>query len=446
MDILRAFVLLVSLSLLSIAHGEPLKIGVAQVDVTPDYPIRLNGFAKRKTESDGVLGRIWVKALAFADEKEGPAILIATDGLGVPASLVDEVARRLAQPLNLKRERLTITATHTHSAPMLRGVANAIFGHDLSAEEWEHSDRYTEEFTNALEAVALAAVKDARPARLEFATGKVGFAINRRTKGGPTDHDLPLLIVRDVSDGKPRAVWFSYACHCVVLAESKIHGDWAGSAMEMIQADFPGAIALASVGCGADQNPNSRDSLEIANQHGRAVADEVKRLVGARTGDRAEDGGSKAITAQPSTRRVETNLDYEQRSRAEWLEMLKKGGQRSYYARLNLKRIDHGETLPGSLNYSVQTWAFGDQLALIFLPGEVVVDFGLRLKRELRNVIPIAYANDAPGYIPSERVLKEGGYEGGGAMMYYDRPNRFAPGLEEKIIEAARAQLRSFAR
>ncbi len=444
MNILRAFVLLVSLTLLSIGRGETMQIGVAQVDVTPDYPIRLNGFAKRKTESDGVLGRIWVKALAFADEKEGPAILITTDGLGVPASIVDEVARRLAQPLNLKRERLTITATHTHSAPMLRGVANAIFGHDLSPEEWEHINRYTEEFTNALEAVALAAVKDVRPATVELAIGKAGFAMNRRTKGGPVDHDLPVLVIRDVNDNKPRAVWFSYACHCVVLAESKIHGDWAGAAMEMIQADFPGTIVLASIGCGADQNPSSRDSVEIANQHGRLIADEVKRLITG--GEGAENGGSKAITVEPSIRRVETNLEYEQRSRAEWLEMLKKGGQLAYYARLNLTRIDHGETLPIHLSYSVQTWTFGDQLALVFLPGEVVVDFGLRLKRELRDVIPIAYANDAPGYIPSERVLKEGGYEGGGAMMYYDRPNRFAPGLEEKIIEAARAQLRSFAR
>jgi len=43
-----------------------------------------------------------------------------------------------------------------------------------------------------------------------------------------------------------------------------------------------------------------------------------------------------------------------------------------------------------------------------------------------------------PCYIPSERVLKEGGYEGGGAMIFYDRPTRFAPGVEERIITAVR--------
>jgi putative membrane-bound dehydrogenase-like protein len=120
---------------------------------------------------------------------------------------------------------------------------------------------------------------------------------------------------------------------------------------------------------------------------------------------------------------------------------MKKGGQLAYYARLNLMRIDHGEQLPTQLPYSIQTWRFGDELAAIFLPGEVVVDYSLRLKRELKKVITIGYANDAPAYIPSERVLAEGGYEGGGAMIYYDRPNRFAPGLEQKIIDAVHAQL-----
>ena len=45
-----------------------------------------------------------------------------------------------------------------------------------------------------------------------------------------------------------------------------------------------------------------------------------------------------------------------------------------------------------------------------------------------------AYSNDDPCYIPSERILQEGGYEGGGAMVYYDRPTKFAPGLENKIV------------
>src|SRR5437868_1540149 len=79
---------------------------------------------------------------------------------------------------------------------------------------------------------------------------------------------------------------------------------------------------------------------------------------------------------------------------------------------------------------------------MVFMPGEAVVDYSLRLKRELDHsrLRVSGYSSDAWGYIPSERVLREGGDEGGGAMIYYDMPNRFAPGLEQKLIDAVRAQ------
>jgi hypothetical protein len=75
---------------------------------------------------------------------------------------------------------------------------------------------------------------------------------------------------------------------------------------------------------------------------------------------------------------------------------------------------------------------------MVFLPGEVVVDYSLRLKREFdRSRIWVnGYSNDVPCYIPSRRVLEEGGYEGGGAMVYYDRPTKFAPDVEERIVGA----------
>src|SRR5260370_6512423 len=75
---------------------------------------------------------------------------------------------------------------------------------------------------------------------------------------------------------------------------------------------------------------------------------------------------------------------------------------------------------------------------MVFLAGEVVVDYALRLYRELdaSRLWVFAYTNDLPCYIPSERILREGGYEGGGAMVYYARPTRLKPGVEQIIIDA----------
>src|SRR3954453_22456383 len=133
------------------ASAAELSAGVAKVDITPDYPVRLSGFGFRRAESEGVTQRIWAKARALSDEGGEPAVLLTVDNLGVPASLVEEVARRLEKKAGLKRERLAVTATHTHTAPMLKGVAPTLFGQPIPKDHQAHIDRYTAEFTDALE-------------------------------------------------------------------------------------------------------------------------------------------------------------------------------------------------------------------------------------------------------------------------------------------------------
>jgi putative membrane-bound dehydrogenase-like protein len=432
----RLFHLMAMLST-GVVAAQDYSIGVASIDITPEYPVRLSGFGFRREPSDGVMHQIWAKALVIADAERGPAVLITTDNLGVPSEITRTVAEQLAPKIGLRRERLTITATHTHTAPMLRGVAPTLFGMDIPDEHQAAIDRYTREFTDKLVEVAIAAANDLKPARIEWGIGNLGFARNRRTPGGPVDHDLPALVVRS-PEGNVRAVWFSYACHCVTMSNNKLGGDWAGFAQTEIERDNPGAIALASIGCGADANPSGRaegDKSEPAEQQGRQLADEVRRVLST---------PMKRITAKPVTQLEEIDLPFETpRTRAEWEERAKRTDAIGHHARVNLRRLDRGEALQAQIRYPIQTWQFGDQLALAFLPGEVVVDYAHRLKTELDRdrLCVVAYTNDAPCYIPSERVLREGGYEGEGAMVYYDRPNRLAPGLEQKIVDAVKAQV-----
>ena len=418
------------------APSDPIPVGVARVDITPDYPVRLSGFGNRRTESEGVTQRIWAKALVIPDPAEGPAVLITTDNLCVPDEITKEIARRLGPKIGLNAQRLTITAAHTHTAPMLKDVCPTLFGVPIPVGHQVGIDRYTAEFVDKLEQVALAAVQDIRPSRLSWGKGAVTFAANRRTQGGPVDHELPVLAIHD-ADGQLRAVYFSYACHCVTLSNNKISGDWAGFAQQSVEDQFPGAIALASVGCGADSNPSSGvtgDNVVVCAQQGQQIADEVRRLI---------KGRMTPLHTAPAIRysRVELDLDAP-RSRAEWETRAERRDAIGFHARVNLARLDRGESLPTKLNYPIQTWVFGDTLAIVFLPGETVVDYSLRLKREFdgARLWVNGYSNDGRCYIPSERVLKEGGYEGGDAMIYYDVPQRFAPGLEERIVNVVRDQ------
>lgn len=429
---------LLLLPLVAFAEATPAsttrQVGAAAVDITPDYPVRLSGYGGRRNESQGVAQRIFAKALAIGSDDEGPAVLVTVDNVGVPAAMREEVLRRLATKTKVRDERLAIASSHTHCAPMLAGVLPNLFGMDIPAEHLPAIERYTRELTDKIEQVALAALAKREPAQLAWGVGRVSFAANRRGFPiKPVDHDLPVLRVVGM-DGKVRTILASYACHCTTIGIESIHGDWAGCAQEALQREFPGAIALTAIGCGADQNPNPRRTMELVVQYGEALAAEAKRLVNDKL---------TPVNGPLDCRSKRIELAYDALpTREEWETLAaSKATPIAYHAKKNLARLDRGETIPTHLPYLVQTWSFGNDLAMVFLPGEVTVDYALRLKHEFdRSRLWVnGYSNDVPCYIPSRRVLEEGGYEGAGAMVYYDRPTKFAPDVEERIVGAVHA-------
>ena len=417
----------------------PRDVGAARVDITPTFPVRLSGYGGRRTVHEAVEQKIFAKALVIGSDADGPALLLTVDNCGVPVTVRAEVLRRLAAKTKVTDERFAICSSHTHSAPALTGLLANIFSMDISAEDQAGIDRYTRELIDYLERVSLAALAARQPAHLAWTVGKVGFAMNRRlpTRAGfqntpypqgPTDHDLSVLRAT-AADGRVLALFTSYACHCTTVGFNRVHGDWAGCAQEFLEAELPGTVVLTALGCGGDQNPYPRGTYELARQHGRELTAEVRRLL---------TGNFTPLPSAPECRTAHLELPFAPLpTRAEWeVKAHEKSASVAYHAKKNLARLDRGEVLPTSLAYMVQTWAFGPDLVMVFLPGEVTVDYSLRLKRELdrARVWVNAYANDVPCYIPSRRVLAEGGYEAAGAMLYYDRPTHFAPPVEDTII------------
>jgi len=110
-----------------------------------------------------------------------------------------------------------------------------------------------------------------------------------------------------------------------------------------------------------------------------------------------------------------------------------------------LKQLEDKGSIKGTYPYPVQAWQLGPDLTWLMLGGEVVVDYSLRLKKELGpgKVWVMAYANDVMAYIPSLRILKEGGYEGARSMIYYGQPTVWGPGVEETIVKAAQARVKT---
>ena len=425
----------------SVAQGA-WQAGAASVDITPEKPVRLSGYGGRTTVHEGVAQRIFAKALVLKWDAEAPLVMLTVDNCGVPGFLRTEVIARLQKAgLPVVAERFALHSSHTHCAPMLRGMLSFLFGKDLTPEEQAGVNEYTDFLTAALVKVVTDAHGKLAAASLDWEGGQVAFAKNRRkptptgfandiNPEGPVDHDLPVLRVTDAA-GKVRAIYTSYACHCTTLGFNQVHGDWAGCAQADLQKAYPDAIALTAIGCGADQNPQPRREVVLAEQHGAALATEAGRVL---------SGKLRPVRGPVTVGTREVKLPFEGRkNREDWVKRSQDGNKAvAFHAAHFLKELDAGRPIPEALDYLVQVWTFSEDLCMVNLPGEVVVDYGLRLKKTLKRdrTWVNSYTNDVPCYIPSQRVWEEGGYEADTAMTYYGRPTRFASGVEKIIFDA----------
>jgi hypothetical protein len=311
---------------------------------------------------------------------------------------------------------------------------------DLPEGQIELCKQYSETLRGKLVELVGRALADLAPAQLSYLHARAGFAMNRRLQtdrgytiapnaDGPVDHDVPVLRV-DGPDGKLRALLFGYACHNTTLDFYQFCGDYAGFAQQYVEQTHPGTVALFMIGCGGDQNPTPRRTLEWAQQHGRALANGVEAaLVGKPRPVRgplrlALEEVTLELVKPPSVEQLKQQAQssdrYQKRNAEDLLSELEKKGQ-----------------VASTYPYLVQVIQFGDDLTMIGLAGEVVVDYSLRLKKELAGapVWVAGYCNDVFGYVPSRRVLEEGGYEAYSSILYYGTMlTPFAPSVEERII------------
>jgi Neutral/alkaline non-lysosomal ceramidase, N-terminal len=451
--IVGLFVLAILANRNEAADESPLiSVGVARVNITPHGPIRLAGYGNRRMEATSAASKIWAKALAIGNDEQHPCVLITAELIRAPGAVVEPLAERLRKKAGLQRSQLAVCVTHTHTGPALASMlVDSFFGSNIPPAQQDRVKRYTERLLDLLEQVALAALENRQPSRLAWSEGKVGFAVNRRSirngrwigmhpnQDGPVDHALPVLTVTD-ADGKLRALFLNYACHGTTYGPgfNEIHGDWAGAAAHMIEKQHPGCVAMVALGCGGDANPEPRGAskgFEMVNRHGAAVAREVERLL---------SNQLIPLKTAPTCRIKRINLPLAHvPSRTELRKRLKRGPNAAYFAQILISRLDRGETIPASFSYPVQTWSFANDLSMVFLAGEVVAGYSLRLKREAshHHLWVNAYSNDDPCYIATRKMILEGGYEVVQSMDSFAKATHLSLKVEDLIIAAVQSLL-----
>ncbi len=427
-------------------EGKPWKAGVAKINITPAKLMWMSGYGARTKPAEGKLTDLWAKALVLEDPAGHRVVLVTMDLVGIDRGLSVEVCAALKKQYGLPREAVLLNCSHTHTGPVVRGNLQTMYNLDVTQRQLVAE--YGQMLSKKLVRVVGDALKDLAPASLAWRVSKATFAVNRRNNKeaevpklqaagqlkGPVDHDVPVLAVRDPG-GKLRAVVFGYACHATVLSFYQWSGDYPGFAQAALEKRFPGAVALFWAGCGGDQNPLPRRTVALAQKYGDELADVVQAVL---------DHKLNPIQGELRAAYTEIGLPFAELPTREALvkDSMDKNKFVAARAKYLLAELNKSGKLRGSYPYPVQAWQLGNGPTWVALGGEVVVDYALRLKKEVGRPLWVAgYSNDVMAYIPSLRVLKEGGYEGGGAMVYYGQPTVWGPRVEELIIAAVRQQV-----
>jgi len=425
--------LLISFNIL----GADIKVGIASRVITPQLPFWMTGFASRTKPSTEVLHDIWAKALVFEENPGSRVVIVTTDLLGLSHEVSAAVANRVNKKYGIKRSQLLLSSSHTHSGPVVWPAVSMIF--DLNLEDQQAVARYAQKLTDDIVAVIDSAMSHLKPMQVWSGHGSAGFAMNRReptAKGiingknpnGPVDHDVPVLKIA-TPNGELKAILFGYACHNTTSNTYQINGDYAGFAQIDLQKTYPGVTAFFMMGCGGDQNPQPRGTIELAMQHGKSLSEAVQKALSGelhpvhspiRTDYAIVDLEFRPFNLESYQKDILSDDKYVQRRAKLMLEAYNKGWDVSRFP------------------YPVQAVRFNNDLTILAMSGEVVVDYSLSMKKKYskENLFVAGYCNEVMSYIPSHRVLDEGGYEANESMIYYGLPGPFADNGEDRIVTA----------
>jgi len=427
--------------------GADFQAGFGRRQITPPIPILMEGFANRTKPAEGVAHDIWTKALALEDAGGQKLIVITVDLATMPRAMTDMVAARVTHRQGIDRSHLLINISHTHSGPMLGWPPHT------GREMMHRIEAYRNRVMDSMAEAAAAAVADLQPAEVAYGPGKVGFSHNRRERApgggwvfgmdpnGPVDQTVPVLRVSGPG-GSPRGVLFGLSCHPSVLTYESlvISGDYAGIAQADWEKQHPGAAGMFIELCGGDQNAYPRRKMELAEQYGQELAGEVERVV---------KGPMKPVRAPLKTAMLTTELPFAPFSLEQFEQQAKDPDALvRTHAEWMLAQHESGQPpLPG-LPYTMQVFQFGKDLTLLAMNGEVVVDYCLRVKKEYgaEGMIVAGYSNDRPCYIPSLRVLKEGGYEARDSILMTSFPGPLGDQVEETIFAGIRELMQAVGR
>ena len=435
-----------------------LRVGMAQLDITPPVGMRLCGTFKERL-STGTHDPLMVRAIVFSQAPVTFAIA-GCDLAMISPAIAAQARTSIASACGIRPENVLIHGSETHNGPDYFGEFREAF-HRQALAEHGHDPAEPGDFPRSLaERIASAvcrAHENLRPAtlsrtrtrcdgiafyrRFRMADGSIGWNPGKLNPNiidpsGPTDPTVPVIAIHYDDREAPAGILTGFAMHLAILNDSEYGADYPFYIARRLRQRVTPApfVHFMQAPC---CEVNHVDVSHNRPQNGHPWAE----YVGEKLADAVYDALTDLSPVNDLSLAVRTKTimlalrqyppDEVARQREIWF-----GGERQGVEFLELV---HAATVSGIYDRHeggpvpvlLQAFRLNAETAFVGLPSEVSVEFGLHIKRHspFRHTVVVQLSNDWIGYIPPKRVFEEGNYE---AVV-----SKVRPGEGERLADEA---------
>jgi hypothetical protein len=435
-----------------------LEVGLATRDITPPLGYRLAGYYYERLAT-GVHDPLQAKAIVFKQGNTRFALVIC-DLCQTSAEVVSQARTLASRKTGIEADHIAICSTHTHTGPdyfgplaeHLHEIALAAHGGTDPARTVDYPKYLAERIGEAI----VEADGAVTPATLAFATApQPDVAFNRRyvmqdgkvawnpgkmnpkivRSAGPVDPNLSVLEITREGAAQPDAILTSFPLHPDTMGGTEFSGDFPYYLQEGLRSELGTPTLMSIFAQGTSGNVNHVNVKSAAKQGGAGESERIGRAMArAVSGRHAEPLGAASLAA--ASARIDLPLQQftpeevaEARADFAKIQERKLPFLTGVRATKIVKVIDrrHGQPIVAQ----VQAVRLDRDTAIVMLPSELFVEFGLAIKARspFAHTMVIELANDSFGYVPTLRAFEEGNYEPTNATV--------APGGGERLVETA---------
>ena len=420
-----------------------MKAGLFECDITPPGRIYLAGYPHRNEPSKGVADPLFLRMLALEDRAGERVVLVTSDLLKFPRDMSWRTKKWCEETFGLKSSALVLNTSHTHCAPGLF--------HQECYPQWPVDAGYVRRLESLIREGIESALKDLRPARITFGIQQAHFGVSRRlpdpelggkvrmapNEKGYYDPDLPVMAVYDAGCATPKAILYSYACHPTSRSGFEVSADYPGDISRGLKKALGnGVMTLFAQGAGASIMPRKLDgawdgiAADIASF---ATSEKMQELeLSLKTAEK-EFVIPYDMEKLPLQDELLALCDPAEESiPKEWRpanRAIVRHWANFIYEKVRTNSLDKG------FRMHLTRIGLNENTQIIALSGEVTAEVGRMIKDALpgKRTMFLGYCSYTDAYIPTARMIPEGGHEGVASMFFHMRPAPFVKEIDDII-------------